>query len=115
MSVAENVLTANPQVNVITTCDDYGGIGAYEAVVGMGMASDTFGIFAADATAEGIAKMKEEGSVYRSSISIFPYDCGYEMAYAMYEYIQAGHNVDNTESVVVARKYEPVLQADVIG
>lgn len=115
MSVTENVLTAHPEVNVITTCDDYGGIGAYEAVNGMGKASDTFGIFAADATAEGIAKMKEEGSVYRSSVSIFPYDCGYEMAYAMYNYIKAGNNVDNSVSVVVERKYEPVLQVDVVG
>ena len=115
MSVTENILTAHPEVNVITTCDDYGGIGAYEAVNGMGKASDEFGIFAADATEEGIAKMKEEGSVYRSSVSIFPYDCGYEMAQAMYKYIMDGNNVDNTVKVVVERKYEPVLQSDVIG
>lgn len=115
MNVAENVLTAHPEVNVICTCDDFGGIGAYQAVKSMGHSSDTFGIFAADATEEGIAKMKEENSVYRSSISIFPYDCGYEMANAMYKYIQDGKNTANTETVVVERKYEPVLQADVIG
>lgn len=115
MSVTENILTSNPEVNVICTCDDFGGIGAYEAVNGMGKASDEFGIFAADATEEGIAKMKEEGSVYRSSVSIFPYDCGYEMAYEMYNYIQAGDNVENTKRVVVERKIEPLWQADVIG
>ena len=114
MSVTENILTAHPEVNVICTCDDFGGIGAYQAVKGMGMGSDTFGIFAADATEEGVAKMKEEGSVYRSSVSIFPYDCGYEMAYAMYNYIMDGKNADNAEAVVVERKYEPVLQSDVV-
>lgn len=115
MSVTENVLTAHPEINVITTCDDYGGIGAYEAVNGMGKATDKFGIFAADATEEGIAKMKEDGSVYRSSVSIFPYDCGYEMAQAMYKYIKDGKNADNSEKIIVERKYEPVLQSNVIG
>lgn len=114
MSVAENVLTAHPEVNIITTCDDYGGIGAYEAVNGMGRASDEFGIFAADATEEGIAKMKEPNSVYRSSISIFPYDCGYEMAYAMYDYIKNGDNKTNEKHVVVERKFAPVWQSDVV-
>lgn len=115
MSVTENLLQRFPELNVICTCDDFGAIGAYEAVMGMGRGTDTFYIGGADATAEAIAKMKEEGSVYRSSVAIFPYQAGYEIAYATYNYIMEGKNKDNTELVIIERRYEPVMQTDVIG
>jgi len=109
MKVTESILQSNPQVNVICTCDDYSAIGAYEGVNSMNMATDIFYIGGCDATEEGISKMKEDGSVYRSSISLFPYEAGQEIAQAMYDYLK-----ETAQDTVVPRKYEAVWQANVL-
>ncbi|WP_025692372.1 sugar ABC transporter substrate-binding protein [Paenibacillus zanthoxyli] len=65
--VAENILLANPKLQVIATISDQMGLGAYEAVKGAGRASDMFYINGSDATPEGIAKLKE-GGVFRATL-----------------------------------------------
>lgn len=107
MKVTESILLSHPEVNVITTCDDYGAIGAYEAVNSMNMASEEFYIGGCDATEQGIAKMKEDRSVYRTSVSLFPYEAGEEIAQALYDYMET------QEDIVVERRYVPVWQSDV--
>lgn len=109
MKVTESILQSNPQVNVICTCDDYSAIGAYEGVNSMNMATPTFYIGGCDATEEGLSKMKENGSVYRSSINLFPYEAGQEIAQAMYDYL-----TETAQDTVVPRRYEAVWQADVL-
>ena len=109
MKVTESVLLAQPDVNVICACDDYTAIGAYEAVSAMSEIAENFYIGGCDATDEGKEKMKEEGSVYRSSCNLFPYEAGEDLAEAMYKYL-----TETQEDAVVERRYEPVWQRDVV-
>ena len=110
MKVSESVMLAHPEVNVVCACDDYTAIGAYEAIRAMGDIDGNFYVGGCDATDEGKEKMKADNSIYRSSINLFPYDAGYEIAYAMFEYL-----TENQEDAVVERHYEPVWQTDVAG
>jgi ribose transport system substrate-binding protein len=54
-SRTETILQANPDVKVIACIGGGGAIGANEAVKASGKLTDTFGIFAADATPEELA------------------------------------------------------------
>lgn len=110
MKVTESVLLANPEVNVICACDDYTAIGAYEAISAMKDVADNFYIGGCDATDEGKEKMKAENSVYRSSLNLFPYEAGEDLAEAMYKYL-----TEAQEDVVVERQCEPVWQKDVVA
>ena len=110
MKVTESVMLAQPEVNVICACDDFTAIGSYEAVSAMSKIADNFYIGGCDATEEGKEKMKEEGSVYRSSCNLFPYEAGEELAEAMYKYL-----TEKQEDGVVERRYEPVWQKDVVA
>ncbi len=56
-SVAENFLQRNPNMMVICSIGDGGGIGANEAAKAAGRITDNFGIFCADATNEGVQKI----------------------------------------------------------
>ena len=110
MKVTESVLLAQPDVNVICACDDFTAIGAYEAVSAMPEIAENFYIGGCDATDEGKEKMREEGSVYRSSCNLFPYEAGEDLAEAMYKYL-----TEAQEDSVVERRYEAVWQKDVIA
>lgn len=110
MKVTESVLLAQPDVNVICACDDFTAIGAYEAVSAMQDIAENFYIGGCDATDEGKEKMKAEGSTYRSSCNLFPYEAGEELAEAMYKYL-----TETGEDAVVERRYEPVWQKEVLG
>lgn len=72
MEVAESCLTAYPDAKIIAAVNDSAALGAVEAAVGLGLADDTFGVFGADATNEGLAKMKEEGSIFRATVDVLP-------------------------------------------
>lgn len=109
MKVAESVMLAHPEVNVVCACDDYTAIGAYEAIRAMSDIDEYFYVGGCDATDEGKEKMKADNSIYRSSINLFPYEAGYEIAYAMFEYL-----TETQEDAVVERHYEPVWQSDVM-
>lgn len=110
MKVTESVMLAHPEVNVITACDDYTAIGAYEAVSAMSNVDKNFYIGGCDATDPGKEKMREENSVYRSSCDLFPYDAGVDIAEAMYKYL-----TETQKDAVVERKYDAVWQDDVIA
>lgn len=110
MKVTESVLLAHPEVNVITACDDYTAIGAYEAVSAMSNIAENFYIGGCDATDPAKDNMKAPNSVYRSSIDLFPYEAGVDIANAMYKYL-----TEVQEDSVVERRYEPVWQEDVLA
>lgn len=91
MRIIEAVLQQNPRVRVIQGTNDSGAIGGYRAVMNAGFAGDsTFYVGGADATDEAIAAMKEEGSVFRMSIDLAPYETGRQCADKMYEYVKNG-------------------------
>jgi len=67
--VAENMLTANPNMQVIATVEDSQGLGAYEAVKAAGRAKGDFYINGIGATPEALAKIKE-GGVFRATLDM---------------------------------------------
>ncbi|WP_372814351.1 sugar ABC transporter substrate-binding protein [Paenibacillus sp.] len=68
--VAENLLTAHPNIQVIATIDDSEALGAYEAVKSHGKATGHFYINGVGATPEMLTKLKEEGSVLRTTLDM---------------------------------------------
>ncbi len=68
-SRTETILQANPNVKVIACIGGGGAIGANEAVKASGKLTDTFGIFAADATPEELAAIAN-GEACRMSVLI---------------------------------------------
>ena len=71
----ENILQANPDVDVLVCVNDAGALGGYEAVMAAGKESDTFYIGGLDATQEALDKIKE-GTIYRATVDIQPYETG---------------------------------------
>lgn len=68
MSVTESILQAHPDVKVILCINDSGALGAYEAVVGAGKATDDFFIGGIDGDASALAKIAD-GTIYRASVA----------------------------------------------
>lgn len=57
MAAVENFLQAHPDMKVVVCIGDGGAIGANEAVKAAGLATDDFGIFSCDATAEALSAL----------------------------------------------------------
>ncbi len=68
-NVAENFLQRRPNMKIICSIGDGGGIGANEAAKAAGRITDDFGIFCADATNEGIQKIYANEGI-RADISL---------------------------------------------
>ena len=90
MEVTETVLTANPDINVISCVNDQLALGAMQAVQNLGIVDENFYIGGADYTDEAIAAMEEEGSYFRVSSDIQPYQTGIDIADVMYDYVMNG-------------------------
>ncbi|MCC8181168.1 MAG: sugar ABC transporter substrate-binding protein [Planctomycetes bacterium] len=69
MRVTEDMLQANPDMQIIVSIGDGGAIGANEVVMAANKASDTWGIFAVDATQEALQKIKDN-EPFRCSMSL---------------------------------------------
>ena len=68
-TAGENFLQKNPNMKVICSIGDGGGIGANEAVKAAGKITPDFGIFCADATVEALQKIKDKEAI-RTDISL---------------------------------------------
>jgi len=112
MEITENILQQYPDVKVITGNNDAGPLGAYEAVLGMGKASDDFYIGGGDATPEAIEKMKEEGSIYRATVDLGPYDTGLNCVETIADFLANGIP---DEAPVSYFRMDPVWQEDVLA
>jgi ribose transport system substrate-binding protein len=75
MKAAETILQAHPKVKVIVAINDAGALGAFEAVRASGKNKADFYVGGLDATAEALAKMKENGA-YRGTVDIDPKGTG---------------------------------------
>ena len=71
----EAIMQANPGVRVVAGINDAGVLGAYEALAGMGVATEEFALFGLDATPEAMARMRE-GGMYKATVDIAPFDAG---------------------------------------
>ena len=93
MEITENVMQQYPDVRVITGNNDSGPLGAYEAILGMGLdetAMSEFYIGGGDATPEAIEKMQEENSIYRATVDIGPYQTGIDCVTALEDFLANG-------------------------
>ena len=68
MNATESILQAHPNLKVILCINDSGALGAYEAVVGAGKATDDFFIGGIDGDISALEKIAE-GSIYRASVA----------------------------------------------
>ena len=115
MEITENIMQQYPDVRVITGNNDSGPLGAYEAILGMGLdeqAMSEFYIGGADATPEACAKMMEEGSIYRATVDLAPYQTGLDCVNMLAEFLANGIP---EEAPVTYFNYVPVWQEDVIS
>lgn len=112
MEITENIMQQYPDVKVITGNNDSGPLGAYEAVIGMGKASEDFYIGGGDATPEAIAKMQEENSIYRATVDIGPYDTGVDCVTMLADFLANGVP---EEAPVSYFRLSPVWQEDVLS
>jgi ribose transport system substrate-binding protein len=87
MNIAETVLQANPDVNVIACINDQLALGAWQAVQNLGIVNENFYIGGADYTDEAIAAMNEPGSYFRMSTDILPYQTGRDLVDVMYRHV----------------------------
>ena len=115
MEITENIMQQYPDVRVITGNNDSGPLGAYEAILGMGLdeqAMSEFYIGGADATPEACAKMMEEGSIYSATVDLAPYQTGLDCVNMLAEFLANGIP---EEAPVTYFNYVPVWQEDVIS
>ena len=102
--------------NTVVVTGDYHRFADKSIAITTTCASATWGaeylVGGADATAEAIAKMKEENSVYRATVDIFPYQTGMNCAEGMMRYLKNG-TPDETETFYF--DMSPVLQDDVLS
>ncbi len=118
MQITEDVMQANPEINVITGNNDAGPLGAVEAVMAMNLPADklaTFYVGGADATAEAISKMKEEGSIYRATVDLAPYTTGENCVDAIKSIVESGKVPTGADVKVTQFPMDPVWQEDVLA
>lgn len=89
-SIVESVLQTDPDINLIVGTEDSSVIGGYRAMQAANISGDDRAAFSGDATSEILAAMREEGSFYRGTVDLVPYQCGYDVAKKMYEFVVNG-------------------------
>jgi len=89
MSNMENILQANPDVEVLVGVNDAGALGGYEAIMAAGKDSNRFFVGGLDATQEALDKIKE-GGIYRATVDIQPYETGKLFVDTLLEVIENG-------------------------
>lgn len=89
MAIMENILQANPDVQVLACVNDAGALGAYEAVMAAHKDSDQFFIGGLDATDEALNKIKD-GGIYRATVDIQPFESGKLFVDTLLEVMQNG-------------------------
>lgn len=115
MEITENIMQQYPDVRVITGNNDSGALGAYEAIMGMGYDEETLAEFyvgGGDATPEAIAKMGEEGSIYRATADLSAYDTGVDCVEMFKSFLENGIP---EEAPISYFDPQPVWQEDVIN
>ena len=118
MRITEDVMSAHPEVNVITGNNDAGPLGAVEAVYGMNLPAETLETFyvgGADATPEAVSKMAEDGSIYRATVDLAPYQTGIDCVNAIHDIVESGTMPTGSEVKTSFFPTDPVWQEDVLN
>lgn len=107
MKIVEAALQAHPNIKVIACVNDSSAIGAAEAVKAANKATADFFVGGADATAQMLEKMKEEGSILRSTVDIDPVGTGKKCVDVMLDYVKNG-----VKNETFYFEMKPIWQAD---
>ncbi|MEG0051453.1 MAG: sugar ABC transporter substrate-binding protein [Terrisporobacter sp.] len=75
MKAAENIIQANPNVNVFVGISDDAVLGAYEAMVAANKTGKDVCLVGLDAVDEAVQKIDQD-TIYRGSVDIAPYESG---------------------------------------
>lgn len=98
LNIVEGTLAAHPDLQVVVASNDSGGIGGYQAMVNAGFTGDDpVAVFSGDATAEALALMQEENSIYRGTVDLSPYQAAYDTVYKFVEMIENGQKNEEQE------------------
>ena len=98
LNIVEGTLAAHPDLQVVVASNDSGGIGGYQAMVNAGFTGDDpVAVFSGDATAECLALMQEDNSIYRGTVDLSPYQAAYDTVYKFVEMIENGQKNDEQE------------------
>lgn len=108
MANMENILQANPDVEVVACVNDAGALGAYEAMMAAGKESDRVFIGGLDAISEALNKINE-GGIFRATVDIQPYETGKLFVDTLLEVKESGPIED---TIVIPMK---VVNASNIG
>ncbi len=105
-------LRTYPKLNLVIAANDAGGIGGYEAMAAAGLTGSDKAVFSGDASREAIALMRDENSIYRGTVELYPYQCGYQAARYLYEMVILGIP---SEPRYERLSYHPVSKEDVVS
>lgn len=98
MKIIEGVLQQTPDLNIVAAVNDSGGVGGYQAMVAAGFTGDDkVAVFSGDATDEALNAMKEENTIYRGTVDLYPYKAGFESAKKLFEYVQKGRPIEQED------------------
>jgi ABC-type sugar transport system substrate-binding protein len=111
LKIIESVLQVHPDLNCVVATNDSGGIGGFQAMVNANAVGNDRAVFSGDATAECLALMEEDDSIYRGTVDLFPYKGGYESAEILYRYVTEGIPTDQ-ETIMLP--YVPVPREDLL-
>lgn len=75
MTAAENILQANPNVNIVVGVSDDAVLGAYEAFVAANRTGDDVCLVGLDAVEEALQKVNDN-TIFRGTVDIAPFESG---------------------------------------
>ena len=110
-SVTDEALKAHPDLDMVVSVTDAGGVGAFQSFTVNGIESRRHAIFSGDATPEAISLMSDQSSVYRGTVDLMPYQAGYLTIEYLYEMIQNGAPAEPRKLYI---PFKPVTEADVL-
>lgn len=110
--VVEEALAQHPDLDLAVSVTDAGGVGAFQAFSVQGVSSRRHAVFSGDATPEVISLMNDQGSIYRGTVDLMPYDAGYHTIEYLYDMVQNGAPA---EPLKLSIPFEPVSEADVLS
>lgn len=99
MAVTESLLQAHPDLAVIGCLNDNGALGAYEAMSAAGKNPAMVCITGTDGVDQALAKIKE-GSMFRASVSMAPYESGQQEAEILYKLIKGEAGLKPHQKIV---------------
>ena len=89
MTAAENILQANPNVNIVVGVSDDAVLGAYEAFMAANRTGDDVCLVGLDAVEEALEKVNDD-TIFRGTVDIAPFESGKNIIEAAKKVVEEG-------------------------